>query len=122
VLVLKNSGQTPAYRVVSSAQIAVIEPIHEASLVAPPLLEKFAANLGPGSKITNSPRLGRQLSAAEIADINNRAKGLYLFGRIEYRDVFRKRRFTTFRLRYIGQYPPTAPAFLNFTETGNEST
>ncbi len=121
LLMLKNSGQTPAYNVVSTATIQVIEPIHEARLIAPPLVDKFSANLGPGTSIRNAPWLGRQLTPADVADINSGAKGLYLYGRIEYRDVFKKKRFTAFRLRYVGQYPPTGPAALNFTEAGNQS-
>jgi hypothetical protein len=120
VLVLKNSGQTPAYKVVSLAQFQIIEPIHENQLVIAPLIDKFSANLGPGTSIRNSPRLNRHLSPQEITDINSGAKGLYLYGRIDYRDAFKKKRFTTFRMRYLGQYPPTGPGILNFTEGGNQ--
>jgi hypothetical protein len=120
VLILKNSGQTPAYKVVSFAKIELVEPINEDRLVTTPLLDKFSANLGPGTQIRNSPRFGRQLTQNEIADINNGTKGLYLFGRIDYRDIFWRKRFTTFRLRYLGTYPPSEPANLNFCERGNE--
>jgi hypothetical protein len=63
----------------------------------------------------------RDLTAGEIADIQTGVKAIYLFGRIEYRDAFKKDRFTTFRMLYSGVWPLTASAGLNFAVQGNEA-
>jgi len=58
-LTFRNSGQTPAYKVVSWAKIEVIEPIHEASLVVPPLMLQFPRWLGANSEMPKTLWFGR---------------------------------------------------------------
>jgi len=44
----RNTGQTPALRVVSWGQLEVIEPINEDKLIVPPLQDVYFNNLGAG--------------------------------------------------------------------------
>jgi hypothetical protein len=121
-MLIKNSGQTPAYSVVSSMQIAVIPPGTENTLEVNPLGQKFTLTLGANGTFTKTWWFERPLIAAEIADIAIGAKAIYLYGRIEYRDAFKKSHFSNFRLHYIGQFPPPQPnAMLNFSLSGNDS-
>jgi hypothetical protein len=123
-LILKNSGQTPAYRVVSWAQIAVIlvRDEHMALGLPPqPLVEQFSNTLGPGGTFTKSLWFDRPLAANEIGDVANGVRAVYLYGRIEYLDAFKKARFTNFRLRYNGAFPPPENVFFTFSERGNEA-
>jgi hypothetical protein len=119
-LVIKNRGQTPAYKVRTHAQLSVIAPNAESSLVVPPLQPGQYSILGPNVGSTIFRRLSRNLTVEEIADIRTGAKAIYLYGRIEYIDAFKRRRFTTFRIRYSGQWPLTALSGMNFATEGND--
>lgn len=120
-LVIKNTGQTPAHKVASRADIAVIPMTDQAGLLAPEVKEVFFSTLGSGTFFTKSLRLPRALTAEEIHDINEGTKGIFIWGRIIYRDAFKKPHHCDFRLYYSGKYPPSKGAILNFSETGNES-
>lgn len=121
-MLVKNFGQTPAYKVISYAQIAVIAVVDENRLlVVPPIPEQFANTLGPGGIFNKAVWFDRPLVANEIADIATGIRAIYFYGRIEYRDAFEKTRFTNFRLRYIGQFPPHPNAIFNFSERGNDA-
>ena len=74
-LIFKDSGQTPAYKVVSWAQIAVEPPSNETALTVPVLQEHFVNNIGPGGTMPKFVWHGRQLNPSEIR-------------RIEYRLIF----------------------------------
>jgi len=121
-MLIKNFGQTPAYKVVSWAKIAVIAVTDESTmLVVPPIPEQFSNTLGPGGIFNKGVWFDRPLAANEIEDIATGARAIYLYGRIEYRDAFRKPRFSNFRLRYTGQFPPPPNAIFNFSERGNDA-
>jgi hypothetical protein len=122
---IKNTGQTPAYRLRSWFQIAVIAPASENTLVIPTIVPNanFGSilNLGPGGAFSKNLWFDRPLTAPEITDIANNARAIYAYGRIEYEDAFRRTRFTNFRLRYNGAFPPVPNAIFNFSEGGNEA-
>jgi len=123
ILLWKNTGQTPARDVISWGQIAVIETIHEESLLVVSHLEKkFANSLGTNGINSKAIWYGRALADNEIKDIGTGIRAIYLYGRIEYRDIFKKQRWTNFRLRYAGQFPPP-PEGVVFTtsEKGNDA-
>jgi hypothetical protein len=91
-LIVKNSGQTPAYNVRSWAMINVIEPINEEHLVVPKLSASVSINnIGPGGAISKAVWFGRALTANEIQDVASGARAIYLYGRIEYTDTFKKK-------------------------------
>jgi hypothetical protein len=121
-MLIKNSGQTPAYKVISWAQIEVI-PVKDENntLIVPPMQERFFNTLPAGGTFNKSLWFVRPLTANEITDIANGVRAIYLFGRVEYIDAFKKRRFTNFRLHYMGQFPPIPNAILNFSERGNDA-
>jgi hypothetical protein len=120
-LAFRNSGQTPAYKLVSWAKIEVIEPIHEASLVVPPLMMQFPTWLGANSEMPKALWFGRVLTPNEIADIAAARRVIYLFGRIEYIDAFKRKRWTSFRLAYAGPFPPPPGSIFNFCNQGNDA-
>jgi hypothetical protein len=119
-LTLKNSGQTPAYRVTGYIQIAVTPVANEdAALILQPVEERFSLTLGSGTTFHKSVWLDRALAANEIADIATGVRAIYMYGRIEYRDAFNKRRFVNIRLHYTGVYPPVGNPLLLFSQKGN---
>jgi|SRR5579862_584756 len=121
-MLIKNSGQTPAYKVVSWAQIAVI-PVKDEhlQLALPKMEERFSNTLSAGSTFNKSLWFDRPLTATEIADLGTGVRAIYLYGRIEYQDAFKKRRFTNFRFHYIGQFPPPPNVILSFSDRGNDA-
>ena len=122
-MLIKNCGQTPAYKVVSWAKIAVIAVNEETlALALPPIMEqRFSNTLAAGGTFQKSLWFDRPLTPTEIADIANGVRAIYLYGRIEYQDAFKRRRFTNFRHHYIGQFPPLPNAILNFSDKGNDA-
>ena len=117
----KNSGQTPAYRMASWAAIKVAEKTEENSFVIPPLQDLSIANLGSGCQLPKFLNLQRKLTSDELADIRAFRKAIYLYGRAEYTDAFKRKRFTNFRMWYAGIYPPDKGATLYFCDEGNET-
>jgi len=123
-MLIKNGGFTPAFSVISFAQIAVILVINEnTALVVPPIPQQlqFPLTLGAGSNFSKALWFSRALTAQEIIDIGNGIQAIYLYGRSEYMDIFRKRHFTNFRLHYMGQFPPLPTAYFNFSQGGNSA-
>ncbi len=92
---MKNSGQTPAYDVVFRTQIAFcpkdklppLEPLGDNVSYAP---------LAPGA-VLKSPQPPMQIDLGRLALIQAGTHAVYLYGRIEYRDIFGTLRHTTFR-------------------------
>jgi hypothetical protein len=121
VLSFPNSGQTPAYHVVSWAQIEVIEPKDENSLTVPRLKRIFERPIGANGKMPKAIWFGRVLSPAEIADIGTGKKVIYLHGRLEYRDAFKRKRYSNYRLAYAGKFPPPPNVGMSFTQSGNSA-
>jgi hypothetical protein len=122
-LEIRNSGATPAYKVVLAYGLDVIDRINEHQLINPILVERDYSVLGPNVGSTSRRWYNRALTPAEITDIQNGVKAIYLYGRIEYRDAFksRKKRFTTFRLHYVGLFPPASPSAFTFSTNGNDA-
>ena len=122
VIIWKNTGLTPASNVVSWGKVAVIEPINEDTLVPEPLKNQFASHLGAGGTGSKSLWFGRPLTTNEITDVVAGVRGIYVYGRIEYRDIFRKPRWTNFRLVYSGPFPPPSTnVVFNVSTRGNEN-
>jgi hypothetical protein len=121
VIEFRNCGQTPAYRLVSWAAIAVLEPINEEKLVRPEIEERFSLTLPTNGTSTKALWLQRKLSEGEINDIRNHVRAIYVYGRIEYLDVYKKRRYSNFRMRYSGPFPPEPGHVFSFCNEGNEA-
>jgi hypothetical protein len=121
VLIAKNCGQTPAYKVASWMDITVIPIKDEANLTVPKIEERFFNTLGSNAVFNKSRWFDRQLTREEITGIREGLVAVYCYGRIVYRDAFKKRRFTNFRMRYNGIYPPLTGAIFNFCESGNDA-
>jgi hypothetical protein len=121
-MIIKNFGQTPAYRVISYSRIAVI-PIGDENtmLVVPPLVEQYSNTLGSGASFNKPTWFDRTLTASEKDDIAKGERAIYLYGKIQYQDAFGKARFANFRLQYMGQFPPVPNVILHFSEKGNDA-
>lgn len=75
---IKNYGQTPAYHVISWAQIAVISVGNEHTLTVPPMQHAFYNTLGPTGTFNKAMWFDRPLTPIEIADIAAGTLGKFL--------------------------------------------
>jgi hypothetical protein len=65
-------------------------------------------------------RLAR-LAENELEGIRVGSYAVYVWGRIEYKDAFGMDRFTNYRMKYSGLWPPVGSANLTFCDGGNET-
>lgn len=118
-----NSGETPANDVFHHARLEV-RPVVEESIL--PILipgNISRSYIARGGVLTKTIWLGRQLAPQEIHGIETGTHAIYVMGRIDYRDAFKRKRHTTYRLRYVGPYPPPAGGQqIVFCDDGNEAT
>jgi hypothetical protein len=118
--VIRNSGLTPAYKLIHWGKMDIIEIINESILVAPPLEDNHKIILPPNGISTKSFWFGRPLSDSEISDINNFVRAIYIYGVIQYYDIHGQKYISTYRLKYAGLYPPSGSGAFSFCEEGND--
>jgi len=119
---IKNFGQTPAYEVRSWSDITVELVANESRLVAPGIAPLHAITVGPGGSFLKNHWFNRPITPPEIAEINRGIRGIYVYGRIEYKDAYGKNRFCDFRLCYTNStYPPIGSGIFVASESGNAS-
>jgi hypothetical protein len=120
---IKNSGGTPAYDIVHWSEMDVVEAKFENGLIAPePIAVAPKIFLGPGGWSTKNKWLERVLTEKEMQEIRVGTRAVYVWGRIDYVDAFKKKHTTTYRLKFSNAaYPPIgAPAF-TYCQDGNHA-
>ena len=119
-LIIKNYGQTPAYQLKSSAFIGFYK------LPLSKILD--SANYGNGSLGCIAPNqffrvypvLGRKLDQSEINDIKVQKAGIYVWGYLEYIDIFKAKRTTEFKMLSTGN--DFRDGVFAYCTDGNEAT
>ena len=100
-ITIKNGGITPAYNVTTKLGGSLSSfPKPVASELTPPqnaFPYLSSSTLGPQSHETMSFEGPREFNAAEKAQIHQSWKGVYIYGVIEYQDVFQKFHKCNFR-------------------------
>lgn len=122
IIVIKNFGQTPAYRVLHYGVIDLVES-------SAPLLSQIPETLGnvsasaipPGANITGVRGIGRKLTFAEIRRVRKGELTFVARGRIEYNDAFERKRWTTYHYFYSGIWPPLPQMLMSIANDGNEN-
>ncbi len=117
---VKNSGQTPAYDLFQWAKIDMREfpladrlPIHCVD-------GGTRAILAAGAKTVAFPAYRHDLSQHEVDAILDNQAAVYVYGEVEYCDIFGVRRLTQFRFRCHGQ--GYATGVFRADAEGNEAT
>jgi hypothetical protein len=121
---IRNTGQTPAFKVLHWGYICFREYPLTAALPArlPTVGNPPITVLGPGMIATKMLELNPSLTPAQINDLRNGAGAIYVYGEITYVDAFRKSQFTRYRVMYhrmggaIG-----VSTILSFCEEGNDA-
>jgi hypothetical protein len=104
-ITIKNTGQTPAYKLVHWALMGV----HEYPLTTklPPMPEPehpFWNVLGSSVPEVKTLRMPRPLTAEEIDGLRNGSKAIYCYGEIRYEDAFKKKRWVRYRCMYAAPH------------------
>jgi len=129
-IVIKNSGQTPAFNVRHWADVIVCKPQEQNVRCALPRDLKVSdppsnpTVIGPGGSTIVHRRLTRTITPDfEIPALRVRGVLVFVFGKITYDDAFKVGRVTTYRTDYGGSvYPPPQPALLFYSDEGNSAT
>ena len=120
-IVIRNSGQTPAYDVVHWCSL-VCHPIHrEEELVIPLITDVVKTNLPPGGAMHANRRIIAHLTRHDQQEMREGRSALYVFGRIVYRDAFNRMQHTIYRFAYAG-WPLPEGLSMNFALKGNQAT
>jgi hypothetical protein len=122
VSVVKNFGQTPAYDVLHWSVVDVKRATEEYLLIPQaPLSNTSAAILPPTSTIPRVRTFHRLLTPHEIAEIETGVSAIFYYGRIEFRDAFKRKRVMNYRLKYTGAWPPPPNASMTYCDGGNHA-
>jgi hypothetical protein len=98
---IKNSGQTPAYRLIHWAGIQIDDlPLNKNAPPMPAPPHPFHNVLGPGIPEIKTLRMPARLTEDEITGLRNGSKAIYCYGEILYEDAFKKKRRTRYLIMY----------------------
>lgn len=97
VIIIKNSGQTPAKDVVHWGAIYLREYPLTSRLPAKILTGMISkTSLGPGHGASKTVAIPHPLTPKEIADLRTGKSAIYVYGDIRYRDVWNNDRFVVY--------------------------
>ncbi len=100
-IVIKNSGQTPAYKVSTAMTIGIREyPLREELSV--PSMPSKPTVMPPAGSATLSAGMAQPLTADQLKAVQKGTQAIYVFGDIAYTDAFGECRMTQYRLYYTG--------------------
>jgi len=120
---IKNTGQTPAFKVVHWGNILFREfPLKSDLPGKDEKLIKPTSTIGPGIINTKRLSLAKALTEEEITQLRNSTGAVYVYGEISYEDAFGKKhitRYRTFHNQNSGAVGISTD--LTFAEGGNEA-
>lgn len=123
VISIKNTGQTPAARLMHLGGMALTAyppaedfPFHPSGQGVP----QSRGSLGPGMR-QGKFNVGEALGSDQKRGLQDGAMAIYVFGRIDYEDAFGKPRFTSYRFM-VGGNAGVHGENLSQCEEGNDAT
>jgi len=121
VIDIKNFGQTPAYGLRMKTALQSGSYPLDRELVPDVQSSIATAQLAPQAALFDDIALNHSLSANEISTLAEGSAAIYLFGEIEYFDIYKARRWTTFRMLLGGPDGVPAHGRLGYHEQGNDA-
>ena len=101
-----NYGETPALNMVPQTTLVIKEHPLKESLVpvsSPPPGQRVTKGIiWPGVHVEREGSADEAISAEICQEITNGISAIFLYGKIDYQDVFMRHHVTTFRLMYTG--------------------
>jgi hypothetical protein len=121
VIDIKNFGQTPAYGLRMKTALQSGSYPLDRELVPDVQSSIATAQLAPQAALFDDIALNHSLSENEISTLAEGSAAIYLFGEIEYFDIYKARRWTTFRMLLGGPDGVPAHGRLGYHEQGNDA-
>ena len=100
-IVIKNSGQTPAYRL-SSATVVLVGDFPLQTDLRVPAVPANRTVVPPAGNYGLSVTMEKPLTADQLQAIQKGRQAIYAFGEIAYEDAFGECRMTRYRFFYSG--------------------
>jgi hypothetical protein len=100
-IVIKNSGQTPAYRLSTAAVIGVADYPMQNPMSVPAMSGNHTV-VPPTGSYTLSVAMEKPLTGEQLSAIQKGKQAIYVFGNISYTDAFDECRMTQYRFYYTG--------------------
>jgi hypothetical protein len=119
-LVIKNSGQTPAYNLSQWTSVGADDIPPKTGFAGPNLPVSHVSTLAPGGFHTVLQEYG-PLTESHIAKIKDDKAAIWTWGCVDYRDAFGHPRKTLFRLLYSGPGTTNPPGGMRVDREGNSS-
>jgi hypothetical protein len=122
-LTIKNSGSTPAFRVVHLGGICISDyPLRGELPQLMRVKNPPSSAIPPEGINTKSVRIVPPLTPDEVAGLRNGTKAIWVYGEITYRDAFRKKRTSRYRLFHNSSSGAIGVSTdLTWAEGGNEA-
>lgn len=97
-IAMQNFGQTPAYELIHRSGIEVFPYPLPSGFVLPQITAAWTLPvvLFPNLPLVGEMQRGSPFSSSKLAALRDRTMRVYIFGEIRYRDVFRRKCWTTF--------------------------
>jgi hypothetical protein len=119
---IKNSGQTPAYKVRHIGEVAICKCFEESLLeIGDGDIKGFLNQIPASGVIHKFRRMAHAPSEEQIAGLKTGNYAVYVFGRIDYEDAFKRRHFTNYKFFYSA-WPIPDELTMSFAESGNTAT
>ncbi len=100
-IVIKNSGQTPAYKLSAATVISVNEYPLRTDLSVPSVSDNHTV-VPPSGSYSLSVPLAQPLTSDQLKAIQKGTQAIYAYGEIAYVDAFGECRATRYRFYYTG--------------------
>jgi hypothetical protein len=100
-IVIKNSGQTPAYRLSTATVVTVRDFPLQGDLQVPAMPDNHTV-LPPNGSYALSVVLAQSLTVDQLKSIQKGTQAIYAFGEVSYVDAFGECRMTRYRFYYTG--------------------
>jgi hypothetical protein len=118
-IIIKNSGQTPAYRLSTATAVMVGDNPLQGDLQVPAMLPNHTV-VPPAGNYALSVPLPQLLTADQLKAVQKGTQAIYAVGEISYEDAFGECRMTRYRFFYSG--PGTdngSKVALSYLDEGN---
>jgi hypothetical protein len=100
-IVIKNSGQTPAYRLSAATSVSVNDYPLRTDLSVPSLSDNHTV-VPPAGNYALSVPMAQPLTGDQLKAIQKGTQAIYAYGEIAYVDAFGECRATRYRFYYTG--------------------
>lgn len=119
-LIIKNYGQTPAYKMKCNVFIGILKKPLSEQLDPPNYDNGSIGCLASGQVVRQYPTLPRKIDIPERNLILNGTHAIYVWGYLEYMDIFKSTQRVQFRMYSTGE--DFAGKELAYCNEGNEAT